>query len=108
MQPRRQSAPEEQSQRPHAGQEPQSALAGAPRRMTAPRSGARDPVRMFATAAARHGGGANGRGRAERAGWAGPGPKLTWLPAARGRCWRLTTGADNLKLWSLSPEPIVS
>lgn len=82
MQPRRQSAPEEQSQRPHAGQEPQSALAGAPRRMTARRSGARDPVRMFATAAARHGGGANWRGGAGRAGWAGPGAKRTWPPAS--------------------------
>lgn len=82
MQPRRQSAPEEQSQRPHAGQEPQSALAGAPWRMTARRSGARDPVRMFATAAARHGGGANWRGGAGRAGWAGPGAKRTWPPAS--------------------------
>lgn len=82
MQPRLQSAPEEQSQRPHAGQEPQSALAGAPWRMTAPRIGARDPVRMFATAAARHGGGANGRGRAEQAGWAGPGAKRSGPPAA--------------------------
>lgn len=41
---------------------------------------------MFATAAARHGGGANGRGWAEREGWGGVGggvaARLMWLPAA--------------------------